>query len=337
MEQISTNYLIGILAASAFVIWICGIQLSKVTDFIDKKYNLGDAFGGLIILSIVTNLPEIAIIISGAMRHDLSLASGNILGGIAVQTVVLVILDFYCGKKSKPLSTLASSKQTILEGVLVITILSITIIGSQLKNEPMIFHTTASELLILIIWIVGLLIINNANKKTKKTIQKPIVNLENAKKLKPASAFIWLFITASATLFSGVLMEQTSSIIAHRIHIDGVIFGATILALLTSLPELSTGVASVKFKDYQLATGDIFGGNAFLPVLFLLASLISGENILAQSTKSDMYLTTIGILLTAIYVIGLIVKSSKKVFGIGIDSLVVLILYAFSILGLMLI
>ncbi len=337
MEQISTTYLIIILAAAAFVIWICGVKLSKVTDYIDKKYNLGDAFGGLIILSIVTNLPEIAIIISGAIRHDLSLASGNILGGIAVQTVVLVILDFYCGKKSKPLSTLASSKQTLFEGILVITILSITIIGSQLKNEPMILHASPSELLILITWVSGLLIINNVNKKIKNPIQKPIENFENPEKLTPVSASIWLFIAASATLFCGVLMEQSSSIIAHRIHIDGVIFGATILALLTSLPELSTGIASIKFKDYQLATGDIFGGNAFLPVLFLLASLISGENILAKCTKTDVYLTAIGILLTAIYIIGLIVKSSKKIGGVGIDSLVVLILYTLSILGLMLI
>ena len=335
MEHITTGLLIFLLIVSGFIIWICGIQLSKVTDYIDKKYNLGDAFGGLIILSIVTNLPEIAIIISGAIRHDLSLASGNILGGIAVQTVVLVILDFYCGKKSKPLSTLASSKQTILEGVLVIAILSITLIGSQLKNEPMMFHSSPSELLILITWVVGLLIINKVSKKSKTENQNSVVNIEILKKFTPISAFIWLFITASATLFCGVLMEQSSSIIAHRMHIDGVIFGATILALLTSLPELSTGIASIKFKDYQLATGDIFGGNAFLPVLFLLASLISGENILAQCTKSDMYLTTIGILLTAIYVVGLILKSSKKMVGIGIDSFVVLILYVFSILGLM--
>ena len=332
MDQLGTTFLIFIFAISAFVIWICGIQLSKVTDYIDKKYNLGDAFGGMIILSIVTNLPEISIIISGALRHDLSLATGNILGGIAVQTVVLVVLDFYCDKKLLPLSTLASSAATMLEAVLVIIILSITIIGSHIKSEIIFFRISPPELLIFIFWIAGLWLINKTNKGTKKIKS---VRFPEVEKFKPSTAFVWLVLTASATLVCGVMLEQTSNIFAHRMNIDGVIFGATILAVLTSLPELSTGFASIKLKDYQLATGDIFGGNAFLPVLFLLASLISGQNVLSQCNRSDIYLTAIGILLTGIYLVGLIVKPVKRISGIGFDSLIVLILYVLSVFALM--
>lgn len=46
----------------------------------------------------------------------------------------------------------------------------------------------------------------------------------------------------------------------------------------TSLSELYTGDASIK-----LAVSDIFGGNAFLPVLFLLATLISDTAALPQA------------------------------------------------------
>ena len=222
----------------------------------------------------------------------MSLATGNILGGIAVQTVVLVILDFYRGRKKNPLSTLASSSATILEGVLVIIILSITIIGGHFKSELIFFRISFPELLIFIFWIAGLWIINNAS--VKRDQRK--IRATRAEKFKPSSAFLWLFITASATLVCGVLLEQISGIIAQRLNIDGVIFGATILAIITSLPEISTGIASVKLKDYQLAFGDIFGGNAFLLVLFLLASIISGENVLSKCINSDIYLTSIGIL-----------------------------------------
>ncbi len=331
MDQSSTTLLISVFLISSFIIWICGIQLSKVTDYIDGKYDLGEAFGGMIILSFVTNLPEIAIIISGAIRQDLSLATGNILGGIAVQTVVLVILDFFRDRKKKPLSTLASSSSTILEAILVIIILSITIIGGHLKSSFIFHRISLPELLIFIFWIAGLWIINKASVKQS---ERKISTIKSVK-FKPASAFFWLFITASATLVCGVLLEQTSGIIAHRMNIDGVIFGATILAVITSLPEISTGIASVKLKDYQLAFGDIFGGNAFLPTLFLLASLISGQNVISQCTGSDIYLTAIGILLTGIYLTGLIIKSQKRILGIGIDSFIVLILYTLSIFGLL--
>ena len=84
----------------------------------------------------------------------------------------------------------------------------------------------------------------------------------------------------------------------------GVVFGATILAAATSLPEVSTGIAAVRLGDYQLAVSDIFGGNAFLPVLFLLAGLLSGSAVLPQAQATDIYLTALGIVLTVVYLLG---------------------------------
>jgi cation:H+ antiporter len=115
---------------------------------------------------------------------------------------------------------------------------------------------------------------------------------------------------------------------------SGVLFGATILAATTSLPELSTGLTSTRMKDYQLAISDIFGGNAFLPVLFLLATLISGRAVLPHAQATDIYLGTLGILLTCIYIAGLIFRPRRRVLGMGIDSLIVLILYIGGTVGL---
>ena len=136
------------------------------------------------------------------------------------------------------------------------------------------------------------------------------------------------------TLVAGVVLERSGDAIAGEIGLSGVLFGATVLAAATSLPELSTGLQSVRNGDYQLAVSDIFGGNAFLPVLFLLATLLSGRAVLPQAQATDIYLTAVGILLTLVYMTGLLFRPTRRVAGMGIDSLVVLVLYALGVAGL---
>jgi cation:H+ antiporter len=141
-------------------------------------------------------------------------------------------------------------------------------------------------------------------------------------------------VAAVVTLVAGVLIEQSGETIARDVGMRGVLFGSTFLAAATALPEVSTGITSVRMGDYQLAVSDIFGGNAFLPVLFLLASLLSGVAVLPQAHDTDIYLTGLGILLTAVYICGLIFRPGRRILHMGIDSLAVLILYLIGVAGL---
>lgn len=95
MDSLPLWLLALIFVAGAAVIWVAGIQLSKTTDVLDAKLHLGSALGGLIVLAVATNLPEIAITVSAALSGNIEVAAGNILGGIALQTVVLVVLDLF--------------------------------------------------------------------------------------------------------------------------------------------------------------------------------------------------------------------------------------------------
>lgn len=90
----------------------------------------------------------------------------------------------------------------------------------------------------------------------------------------------------------------------------------------------------MKLKDYQMAISDIFGGNAFLPVLFMVATIISGESVLPQANNTDIYLTALAILLTIVYICGIIFRPRKQILWMGIDSFIVLIVYLVGLIGL---
>ena len=346
MSSLPLILLILIFVGAAVGVWFAGIRLSEATDVLSKKYGLGQALGGLILLSIATNLPEIAITASGALKGDVALAVGNILGGIALQTVVLVALDAFGLGKKIGLTYSASSLELVIEGVAVIAILTATVMSTQLPSSLIFARVTPGDLAIVALWLTGLWLVNHArtglpwqDKGDAPGGQDSARGDEKKKnapksKLKPDKA-LWVFgLGAVVTLVCGVLLEMAGDAIAKHLGMTGVLFGATVLAAATSLPELSTGLASMKLGDHKLAISDIFGGNAFLPTLFLMATLLSGKAVLPHAQKTDIYLTGLGMLLTSIYITGLIFRPKKQIARMGIDSLAVLIVYIVGIIGL---
>jgi cation:H+ antiporter len=345
-EQMSLPLLSLIFAAAGAVVWIAGVYVSKTTDVLSSRFGLGEALGGAILLAVVTNLPEIAITASGAMRNQLGLATGNILGGIAIQTVVLVFLDAFGAGKRMPLIGHAASLELVLEALLVIVMLALTFMAHQFPESLVWRGITPDGVLICGAWIAGLYLIGKARGKLPwqshgdapggqphRTGRQKKEKAAEAKSSTSAAVIVFL-VAAMATLGAGVVLQQTSEGLAKHLGLSGIIFGATILAAVTALPEISTGFEAVKLGDYKLAISDIFGGNAFLPVIFLVATLVSGKAVLPHATKADMYLTALGMLLTTVYIYGLIFRPHRQIARMGIDSFIVLLLYVVGIAGL---
>lgn len=338
-----------IFVASATIIWVAGVFLSRTTDIVAHRLHLGQALGGLILLAVATNLPEIAITYTAAARGQLDVAVSNILGGIALQTVVLVALDGLGVRERRALTFQAASLTLILEGAVVLAVLAAVVMGTQLPKSLVWLRLSPDVVVIAIIWVVGLLLTKRATRKlpwsnsgeAPDSQVKPRGHSRKAARdaaarrgLGPTRAAIIFALAAVATLLGGAIAEESGSAAASDVGVSGVIFGATVLALVTSLPELSSGLTAVRQGDYKLAFGDIFGGNAFLPVLFLLAVLVSGKAVLPNAHASDIYLTALAGLLTLIYMAGLLFRPAREYARLGVDSIAVLGVYVIGIIGL---
>src|SRR4051812_34196786 len=60
-HSLSLMPLLGIFILGAGAIWMAGVKLSNTTDVLSQRFGFGQALGGVILLAIATNLPEIAI------------------------------------------------------------------------------------------------------------------------------------------------------------------------------------------------------------------------------------------------------------------------------------
>ncbi len=327
MRELPTFVLFAAFVLAAALVWKSGKPLADTTAILSRRYGLGEALGGMLILAIVTDLPEVAVVISGALRGDLALAVGNLLGGTAAQMMVLVVLD-RAQKAGPPLAARAASPTLVVECLLVIALLGLVVAGPSLANLGTVGPLSLPDLLAPAIWIGGLMWIGRLRP----------THAGRGEKMKPGDhdrATLPVFaLAALATFAGGVGLEVFGDALAARFDIGGVVFGATVLAAATSLPELSTGWASAKAGENELAVSDILGGNAVLPVLLTVATLCAGATAYAAIDGTSLYLSAVGILMTAIYAAALVLRPQRRVLGVGPECVMLLVVYVVALIGL---
>ena len=332
--------------AGAAATWVAGTALSKTTDVIDRRFGLGEALGGVVLLAIAGSLPEIAITVSAAAKGNLGLAAGNLIGGVAVQTMVLVICDAAASRK-QALTYLVGSLVPVLEALIVVFVVAGVLMGSLLPSSTRIGPVSPASLAILVAWAAGIYVLNQARKSPRWTVEMPgsSPGRPHRRKAHPdekptpitestARAVTVFLVGCVVTLVAGAVLEVSGNDLANRAGINGVIFGATVLAVASALPEISSGIAAVRLGDNELAIADIFGGNSFQVVLFLLADLIAGKPVLPTAGNVNAWLAALGIALTVVYAFGVIMRHEGCVGRLGRDSLIALAVFGLGIAGL---
>ncbi len=320
--------------------------MSKTTDFLDRRFGLGEALGGVILLAIAGTLPEIAITVSAAAKGHLDLAAGNLIGGIAMQTMVLVVCDAAASRRQS-LTYLVGSLLPVMEGLLVIFVVCGVLMGALLPESTRIGPVSPASLGIVLAWFAGIYALNSTRRMPRWSCAMPGSQPGRSHRRIPhpdekptplaestVRALLVFGVACVVTLVSGVVLEVAGSDLAGRAHITGVIFGATVLSVATALPEISSGVAAVRLGDNELAVADIFGGNSFQVTLFLVADLIAWKPVLPTAGRQNSWLAVLGIALTVIYCFGVVIRREKTVWRLGRDSMLALVIFGLGIAGL---
>src|SRR5215472_3357184 len=346
MSGIGIPLLLLAFAAAVVATWIAGVYLSSSTDALDDRLGLGEAIGGVVFLAIAGSLPELAITVSAAQAGNIGLASGNLIGGIATQTLVLVLCDAVVSG-DRPLTFMVGSLIPVLEAFLVVVVVTATVAGGLLPESTSIGPVSPASIAIVVLWVAGLAVVNGARKDLRWRAEAPDSHPGRTRRRRrqpsvarpyggrSTAVVVAVFVSASAvTLVAGVVLAGAGGVLADRAGMNGVLFGATILAAVTALPEVSSGIAATQLGDYQLAMGDIFGGNAFQVCLFLIADLAAGKPVLPSQGNANSWIGELGLILTAVYGAGIIARPRRRWGKLGPDSIAVLALYAVGVAGL---
>lgn len=147
---------------------------------------------------------------------------------------------------------------------------------------------------------------------------------------------IWLQFIACAViiLFSGTKLSKYGDVIAEKTGLGRTWIGVVLLASVTSLPELITGISSVTiFSLPDIAAGDVLGSCMFnIFIIALLDSMEGSSPITTRAHQGHMLSAGFGILLLGLINISIFAGAKVPSIGwIGLYSLVFIALYFLAI------
>lgn len=209
------------------------------------KFKLPSSIIGATFIGFGTSAPELFASTGAALKGDLDLGIGNIVGSnIANSLLVVAVLylalprDF--SQKIK-LNQISPVWMAILTTVFVSTYV--------LTNEfPFLL---GAFLLILVIYVIYKMISTES--------------VDEGELLGEEKNYIWLRggLSLLATLYGSQLVVDNAVAIAELFGVSSLIIGSTIIAIGTSLPEVAGTISAAKMRKPDIVFGNIFGSNLF--------------------------------------------------------------------------
>ncbi|MDJ0612713.1 MAG: hypothetical protein QNJ29_03490 [Rhizobiaceae bacterium] len=336
-QGLAINFLIFLLLACG--IWLVGSRLTYLADAICDRYNLGASTVGLLFLALSTSLPEVATTVSAALIQNSDLVLNNLFGGIALQTAVLAFADFWA---RGAISNYPRKANHALEATLLVALMACLQVVLILGEPISIFGVGIGSILIAFAYAGSITLLRwydggshwiPVDLPDLENDRISLVSRKSVSKLPSPNLILISGIACVLIMGLGVAIVEVSEVLAKRSGMGSGFFGVTFLAAATSLPEVSTTITAVRMGAYTLAISNVFGSNLIMIVLIFPADILYFERpILDAATASTQLAIACGSLVTAIYLVGLIVRRKPKIGPIGVDSFLVLVVYASSLL-----
>jgi cation:H+ antiporter len=122
-------------------------------------------------------------------------------------------------------------------------------------------------------------------------------------------------------LVAAPLLADSARQIAEMTGISSTFIGTSLVAMVTSLPEMTTAFAAVRLGAFDLAVGNLFGSNAFnMGILFIADMAYSKGPLLTAVDTTHVVTAFVSILLMSVGIMGIIYRAEKRFFLIEPDS-----------------
>ncbi len=249
-----------IVTVAILVLVVCFAVLTKcATWFVDgavgiaEHYNVPKMLIGIVLVSLATTAPELAVSVMSAIRGEAEIALGNAIGSVIVDDTVAIGLAALVA--TAPIAIEPRLLKTTGLFLIVVDLIAYWLVwdGELSRGEGAI---------LLGLFFVYLVFAYVTQKKMGSDKSQELTEIEEAIAGKSlVSLAFWFLLGLVGVLVASNFIVDAATTIALALGISSGMIALTVIAIGTSLPEIATAVTAGRRGHGEIVVGNILGAD----------------------------------------------------------------------------
>jgi cation:H+ antiporter len=318
--------ILGFLAC-AVAIGVAGTYLSRYGDVIARRTGLGGTWVGVVLLAVVTSLPELATGLSAVTVGDTpDIAVGDVFGACVFNLLYIVVLDFLVRGESVYTRARQGHILSAGFGVILTGFAGFNVLLAQTGPHWDLGHVGAYTPVIALMYVVAMRTVFRYETLNPAAAAED-APLRSAPSLR--QALVRYALAALVVVGAGVALPFLGKALAVQMGWHESFVGTLFVAAITSLPEAAVTVAAVRIGALDMAIGNLLGSNLFnIFILALDDAFYVRGSLLSHVSPEHAVSALSAMMMTGVAIVGLLYRPRLRVFKtVGWASIVLFVFY----------
>ena len=229
---------------------IGGEYLVRASVGLSFKLNLSKMVIGLTVVSFATSFPELLVSLNAALQGAPAIAINNVIGSnIANIGLVLGITAICTTIEVDP-----SFYKFNWPALLIFSLL----LYAFMQNDQQLTSFEGAVLFIALLVFIVLLI-----KRSRRNNLETDPEMDTLSEVSYFKIIIWLTVGGVALYFGADWLVDGAIVVAEQMGVSEAVISVSLVALGTSIPELTASIIAVIKKEKALSLGNLIGSNIF--------------------------------------------------------------------------
>ena len=234
-----------------FVLLVIGGEyLVRASVGLSLKLNLPKMVIGLTVVSFATSFPELLVSLNAALQGAPAIAINNVIGSNIANIGLVLGITAIC-------TTIEVDPSFYRFNWPALVIFSLLAYAFMHNDQQLTSFEGAILFIALLVFIILLI------KRSRRTNFETDPEMDNLSKVSYFKIIIWLTVGGLALFYGADWLVDGAIVVAAQMGVSEAVISVSLVALGTSIPELSASIIAVIKKEKALSLGNLIGSNIF--------------------------------------------------------------------------